>query len=209
MLAAEIIAQRVDKKLNFGDWDGDDMGKPWARNIRLLITARDVDSDADIRDDADEGRAHFPAEIESGTEEISTEAARQHTKDGMTSRLQTVSLNVNAQYDSDDSLTGYASPSSSRSVSPTPSELEEFEQDPTVRVGIKKVPRPVYLAQLGELVRSTSGLKSSGDDQEVEKIEMALDCGEELIRKKQSYGTELGMSQAKCSLSCTLIVTLR
>jgi telomere length regulation protein len=199
MLAAEIIAQRVDKKLNFGDWDGDDMGKPWARKIRLLIAARDVDGDIGIEDDAEEERAHLIDEAEAvgETEEISTEGASYHTKNRMAAKLKTVSLNVKAGYDSDDSLTGYTSPSSSRSVSPTPSELEEFEQDPTVRVGIKKIPRPVYLAQLGELVRSTSGVKSSDDNQEVDKIEMALSCGEELIRKKQDYGVELGMSQAK------------
>ncbi|OBZ75699.1 DNA replication checkpoint protein tel2 [Grifola frondosa] len=94
-------------------------------------------------------------------------------------------------YDSDDSLTGYASPSSSRSASPTPSELEEIERDPTLRVGIKKVPRPVYLAQLGEMVRSTSGLKGGDEDMEARKIEVALEVAEELIRRKSGYGTEL------------------
>lgn len=197
MLAAEIIAQRVDKKLNFGDWDGEDMGKPWARKIRLLIAARDVDGDMCIEDNAEEEHTHLIDEVVDETEEISTEDALHHTKNRMAAKLKTVSLNVKAGYDSDDSLTGYTSPSSSRSVSPTPSELEEFEQDPTVRVGIKKIPRPVYLAQLGELVRSTSGVKSSDDNQEVDKIEMALSCGEELIRKKRDYGVELGMSQAQ------------
>ncbi|KAG1859114.1 hypothetical protein C8R48DRAFT_674099 [Suillus tomentosus] len=46
---------------------------------------------------------------------------------------------------------GYASPTSSRSVSPTPSELDEMKKDPILRVGVKKIPRPVYLAQLGEM----------------------------------------------------------
>jgi telomere length regulation protein len=115
-----------------------------------------------------------------------------HTKSS-----KTVLLDANAGFDSDDSLTGYASPTSSRSASPTPSELEEIEQDPTLRVGIKKIPRPVYLAQLGELVRSTSGVQNNDNNQEADKIEMALDCGEELIRKKQYYGVELGMLQVK------------
>ena len=31
MLAAEVIAELCNKKLNFGDWDGDDSGKPWCQ----------------------------------------------------------------------------------------------------------------------------------------------------------------------------------
>ena len=97
-------------------------------------------------------------------------------------------------YDSDDSLTGYASePSSSRSPSPTPSELDEIEKDPTLRVTQSKVARPVYLAQLGELIRPTGGVQANGDEDEPKKIEVALDVAEELIRRKKDYGTELGM----------------
>jgi telomere length regulation protein len=99
-----------------------------------------------------------------------------------------------AEPDSDDeSLQGYASEENSdRAPSPTPSELEEIEKDPTLNVGVKKIPKPVYLAQLGELVRSTSaGLKSAEND-EPDKIEMALNCGEDLIRRKRNFGMELG-----------------
>ena len=32
-----------------------------------------------------------------------------------------------------------------------------------------------------------------GDPHEADRIEMALNCGEELIRRKREYGTELGM----------------
>ena len=38
---------------------------------------------------------------------------------------------------------------------------------------------------------------------EAKKIEIALDCGEELIRKKKHYGTELG------ELSATLLSTTK
>jgi telomere length regulation protein len=99
-------------------------------------------------------------------------------------------------HDSDDSLTGYASPPSSRTPSPTPSELAEIERDPTLRVGRAKISRPVYLAQLGEMIRGTSGLKTDQENQEAEKIEIALDVAEELIRRRRGYGTELGRLSA-------------
>jgi telomere length regulation protein len=33
MLAAEVVATRAGKNLDFGDWDGDDDGKPWTRDL--------------------------------------------------------------------------------------------------------------------------------------------------------------------------------
>lgn len=179
MLAAEIVAQRSGKKLEFGDWDGDDEGKPWAREIRELIKERDVDADLDIVRDA----ITEPEAIE----EISTLGAQQTSA----SMSEAASIGTATGYDSDDSLTGYASEPSSRSNSPTPSELDEIEKDPTLSVGVKKVSRPVYLAQLGEMIRSIGGLNNEAAEQ-ADKIEMALDYAEELIRKKRDYGTELG-----------------
>ena len=67
-------------------------------------------------------------------------------------------------------------------------------------MGVKKVPRPVYLAQLGELVRSLGGNKSENEENTAAKIEVALDVAEELIRRKSGYGTELG----KLSLTVTV-----
>src|ERR1700722_19970365 len=46
MLVAEVVAHHAGKVLNFGDWDGDDAEKQWARRIRSLISARDIDADA-------------------------------------------------------------------------------------------------------------------------------------------------------------------
>ncbi|KAG6872815.1 hypothetical protein C0995_006414 [Termitomyces sp. Mi166 len=175
MLVAEVAAQRAGKKLDFGDWDGDDSGKPWIRKLRNLLKDRDGDvvlEDITLTDHVDsigveEGPAHSDT----------TRATFREPAD---------------VYDSDDSLTGYASPSSSRSASPTPSELDAIEKDPTLNVGAKKVPRPVYLAQLGDLLRSTGGIKASNEPHDADKIEMALNYAEELIRKKRGYGTELG-----------------
>ena len=182
MLVAEEVARRTGKKLDFKDWDGDDGGKPWVRTVRQLI--REKDADAEIVGD-DEGH-------ELAVEEIVKEDAFKPASESVQSSgpLRTPSEG----HDSDDSLTGYDSPPSSRSPSPTSSELAEIERDPTLHVGRSKISRPVYLAQLGEVIRGTGGLRTDQENQEAEKIEIALDVAEELIRRKRGYGTELGRS---------------
>ncbi|KAG6919990.1 hypothetical protein DXG01_013339 [Tephrocybe rancida] len=174
MLAAEVVAHRVGKKLDFGDWDGDDSGKPWAGELRELLKDRDVDA------------ALFDNVAPPKNNDVDNVEAPGFVARATFSQPPT-------GYDSDDSITGYASPSSSRSASPTPSELDDIEKDPTLNVGAKKVPRPVYLVQLGDLLRSTGsgGDKSSNEPHDADKIEMALNYAEELIRKKRGYGTEL------------------
>lgn len=191
MLVAEVVASRVGKNLNFDDWEGDDDGRVWARRLRQLCSQRDIDSEPLDENNVVRGDDGEPGP--SLTTELMTA-----TRQGSTARTGIPAQDV-ADYDSDDSLTGYVSPSS-RSPSPTPSELQEIEQDPTLHVGRKKISLPVYLAQLGELVRN-SGIGSSEEGQEADKVEMAINIGEELIRRKRDYGTELG----KCRL---LILTL-
>ncbi|KAL0947125.1 hypothetical protein HGRIS_013257 [Hohenbuehelia grisea] len=177
MLAAEVVAQRAGRTLDFGDWEGNDPGKAWARQVRTLLSARDVDAALDVLGEP----LSQPAQAEANTEPgIQTSVAQK-----------IVVLPTNDGYDSDDSLTGYASQGSSRSTSPTPEELAEIEKDPSLNVGIKKVRKPVYLAQLGVLVRNTGGKKAKDEPDEVDKMEMALGCAEELIRKKRDFGTEL------------------
>ncbi|KAH0584293.1 DNA replication checkpoint protein tel2 [Termitomyces sp. J132] len=174
MLAAEVVAQRAGKILDFGEWDGEDSGKPWAREVRQLLQMRDGDVDLEDVTPTDNVDS---SDVKGGP--VLSDTARatfREPPDG---------------YDSDDSLTGYASPSSSRSASPTPSELDAIEKDPALNVGVKKVPRPVYLAQLGDLLRSTGGTKSSNEPDDADKVEMALKYAEELIRKKRGYGAEL------------------
>jgi telomere length regulation protein len=184
MLVAEEVARRTGKELDFKDWDGDDGGKPWARSVRQLLGGKDTD--AEILDDDER--------YDLAVEEILEEDAFEPT-----SELVQTSRPVYAPSedpDSDDSLTGYASPPSSRSPSPTPSELAEIEKDPTLRVGRTKISHPVYLAQLGEMIRGPNGLKTDQENQEADRIEIALDVAEELIRRKRGYGTELGGSRA-------------
>lgn len=188
MAVAEIVAGRAGKPLDFGDWDGDDCSKDWARRMRTLCSQRDVDFEATYDDENEALQGAPPLEVVG-------EAGQQvsETVESSPPRASNVVIRTEGGYDSDDSLTGYVSPPSSRSPSPTPSEMEEFEKDPTLHVGTKKIPRPVYLAQLGDLVRNT-GLRSSEENQEADKIEMALEVGENLIRRKRDFGTELGIS---------------
>ena len=180
MLVAEEVARAAGKTLDFGGWEGDDPCRIWARRLRELL--EQCDADADEVPEKEEVLS-TPPTIQGGIEEI-PEEAQLPTKTS-------VALPTSG-YDSDDSLTGYASPTSSRSASPTPSELAEIEKDPTLRVGAKKVPRPVYLAQLGEMVRPTSGMQGGDEQIAATKMEVALEVAEELIRRKSGYGTELG-----------------
>jgi telomere length regulation protein len=184
MLVAEEVARRTGKELDFKDWDGDDGGKPWARSVRQLLGEKDAD--AEIREE-DEGPE---LTIEDIAKQDDPEPASEPV------RISRPSVVLSDGHDSDDSLTGYASQPSSRSPSPTPSELAEIERDPTLRVGRTKISRPVYLAQLGEMIRGPSGLKTGQENKEAERIEIALDVAEELIRRKRGYGTELGRSLA-------------
>jgi telomere length regulation protein len=183
MLAAEVVAKLCGKNLDFKDWDGNGPGKPWARAIRALIQQRDVDSDLKLLESIQFNGPDI-AEI---SPQVPGRNSTRPTPSGLA-----------AGYDSDDSITGYASLPSSRSASPTPLELEEIEKDPTLSVGVTKVPRPVYLAQLGDMLRGTGGTKAKDEPHEADKIEMALNCAAELIRKKRSYGTELGEFPISC-----------
>ena len=179
MLAAEVVAKLSGKSLDFKDWDGDGPGKPLARAIRALIQQRDVDSDL-------KSLESIPFN-EFDIAEISSQA-QDHDSPSI----------LAAGYDSDDSITGYASLQSSRSASPTALALEEIEKDPTLNVAVTKVPRPVYLAQLGDMLRGTGAAKSKDEPHEADKIEIALNCAAELIRKKRNFGTELGEFTISC-----------
>ncbi|KAF4615270.1 hypothetical protein D9613_002794 [Agrocybe pediades] len=194
MLAAEVVAHLCDKKLDFGDWDGDGFGKPWCRSIRSLLESRDVDAPLEMEDDEKEqGETHEEEEpdreeLKEANNNPDRHESQQEKERPSQSRL---IYNVSADYDSDDSMTGYASPPSSRSASPSPSELAAIEKDPTLNVGLKKVPRPMYLAQLGDLFRGGSSKVGPDDPHEADRIEMALNTAEELIRRKKGFGTEL------------------
>ena len=185
MLAAEVVAELCNKKLNFGSWDGDDSGKPWCRDLRQLLKKRDVDANINSLDGE---------EASVIVEEASTPPTSKLTS-GTSDGQRATFVPKPGGYDSDDSMTGYASPLSSRSSSPSPTELAEIEKDPTLIVGVQKVSRPIYISQLGDLFRGTGPKANANDPHEADKIEMALNTAEELIRKKRGYGTELGKTQ--------------
>lgn len=184
MLVAEEVATLAGKKLDFEDWEGEDADRTWARSLRVLIKERDVDAE-NLTPSTEQQQESSRREAQSPTRVNPPNPATP----GHTNRVENA-----AEPDSDDeSIQGYDSDDNSdRAPSPTPTELEEIEKDPTLNVGVKKIQKPVYLTQLGELVRSTSvGLKSA-ENNEPDKIEMALNCGEELIRRKRNFGMELG-----------------
>jgi telomere length regulation protein len=178
MMVVEEVASLSGKKLDFGGWDGKEDWAVWVRDLRALGKGKDVDAADSV-----------------GVEDVfETENA---SKDGPPPSLPSSSTKKASAtpkppptYDSDDSLTGYiSSPSSSRSPSPTPSDLDAIEKDPSLRTGAKKKPhRPVYLYSLGELLKAQKG-EAEGD---IDRIEMGLKEAEGLIRRKSGFGSELG-----------------
>ena len=174
MLAAEEVAQRSGRKLDFKIWDGDGDSKDWARKVRRLIDTRDVDSVVPL-----------PSTVK--------KTCPDHSPRISAPKASSREIHIsNAAVDSDDSLEGYAdsSPSSSRPPSPTMSELEEQERDPTLRnPGKKRIDNPVYLMDLGRLLK----VEKEGLEQ-AESIGTGLRCAAGLIRRKEGYGSELGMN---------------
>lgn len=180
MLVAEEVASLAGKTLDFGDWEGADADRSWARSLRVLLKEQDVGAEDTQPLIEAEGRT-----------------VKVNPSGSVTSRHAIRVESTEADSD-DDSLQGYGSDGNSdRTPSPTPSELDEIEKDPTLNVGVKKVPKPVYLTQLGELVRSTNAGLKSAENNEPDKIKMALNSGEELVRRKRNFGLELG----KCCIS--------
>ncbi|KZT43712.1 hypothetical protein SISSUDRAFT_1013417 [Sistotremastrum suecicum HHB10207 ss-3] len=178
LLAAETVAEKTGKSLRFDGWDGVGEGREWARDLRTLLSSRDADIVA--------------------TEDIeSPEECNQATPSPVSKLSQLGASGSQVTYDSDDSLTGYGSPPSSRSPSPTPEELDEIERDPTLRVGRKqKILKPVYVSQLIEMLRPKG---KDGDHESVEKLDVGLSEAAELIRRKRNFGFELAENAAELS----------
>jgi len=201
MAVAEEVAKLSRRKLEFGDWEGEKDGRTWIRQLRELIKARDADVVDAPPEETEEAMAAspsaqspmLPTHRKSHREQVGAkrDATARDDKNG----TRPIAHPRSREPDSDDdSLVGYDSERyPSRSPSPTPSELDEIEKDPTLRTGGglkkgKKFVRPVYLVSLGELFRPST----AEGDEEVRKFEMALTYGEELIRRKRDFGTELG-----------------
>lgn len=172
MLVAEVVAGRCGQKLAFEGWHGKGETFTWATKMRGWV------NDWQLPGYTEEFEAE--AEEPSGLkDELSTEVMQ----------TQSPSIPHQAADSDDESLSGYSSsPNSSRTPSPSPSELAEIEKDPSLRVGRSKpIVKPVYLAQL------VSMLRMEDDKDIVERIEIALSSAESLIRRKKGFGFELGL----------------
>lgn len=192
MFVAEEVAKMSSRSLKLGEWDGQKDGREWVRRLRTLMQGNDRDATF-IFDEVHESKID-----QSGTRTFAETAPSREAHEHIPSGIPKPTTTPSREPDSDDdSLIGYgSSPNSSRAPSPTPSELAEIEADPSLRTGggvelnkgAKKILRPVYLVTLGELMRPSS----EEGQEEFKKIEMALKWGEDLIRRKKDYGTELG-----------------
>ncbi|CAE6437560.1 unnamed protein product [Rhizoctonia solani] len=210
MMVAELVS---GGKLDFGGWDDGGMGgedaerekrKEWQTWVKDLRKEAGDLSDLLQREELQPANEPIKEEPVTPTADVFSphESAQEDQK------------KLTPEPDSDDdSLIGYTSPSptSSRAPSPTPSELA----DPTLRR--RPIPRPVYLAELGALLVETpknavevesaegfglgpktrrgmgiTGGRAGGDaEDEKARVELALDIGAELVRKKRGYGSEL------------------
>ncbi|KAL7409460.1 telomere length regulation protein-domain-containing protein [Mrakia frigida] len=207
MMGAEVVSSRtvMDKvqPLDFGVWEGEEGGKALVRRLRGLEMDWEVRRRGDgllgwggkrgeEEEPKEEAKIQKPATSSSSSSSSKPNAKPSSKKSKPSSKKNkpTSSAKITVLSDSDDSLTGYvsndgddSSSSSSRSASPTPSDLDEYIEDPTLFAPKKKkVARPVYLGQLGELL---------GCKEEPEKLEVALKWGEGLIRRKRGFGLEL------------------
>jgi len=199
------------KRLDFGKsiWEGVGGGKEECRWLRAHEGLRDGDAEIDKGDallgwlEADTGsnksdqaneNKKVPVEVDSDDEPTVPKQTRGRSTKTKTKPARPPPETVDSD---DDSLVGYSdeSRSSSRSPSPTPSYLEEVANDPMLNTSTRaKIQRPVYLIQLLELLRART---------EPEKLEVALKWGEELIRRKRDYGTELGKHR-DVSVACVV-----
>ncbi|KAG8931366.1 telomere binding protein [Tulasnella sp. 417] len=187
MLAAEYIAQRLGQKLKFEGWNEPGQGREWCRAIRTVVE-EGFTVDPGI-EEADDG-----AEVDPANQPQASPMPSPPTK--------SLPAEQPTLYDSDDSLTGYARDSapSSRSASPTPSELEEIEKEPGLAIGRRKIARPVYLIQLAQMLVSGKG-EGQDEKSEPDRVEMALKEGAGLIRRKRGFGLELDENAVNLSIA--------
>lgn len=177
MLVAEVLSSLSEKVLAFDVWDGEDETRLWAHRVRELIKGRDTNVNGTDLQGAN--IAHDEEEItqpEPQIQDIIPVADNQIvlTDDG---------------FDSDDSVTGYAPYLSALAAS---TELAEVEKAPVLSLGIKRISRPLYLSQLGALLRSRDDNGQSVQSSAADNVEMALNSAEDLIRRKIDFGSELG-----------------
>ena len=100
MLVAEEVARGAGKKLEFGDWDGDQDGKLWCRKMRQLLLG--LDSTAAVEWDSDD-----EIEEEDSQQPAATLAPSEPT---VVNPRSNHNIKVERVHDSDDdSLSGYAS----------------------------------------------------------------------------------------------------
>ncbi|EJU02519.1 hypothetical protein DACRYDRAFT_51119 [Dacryopinax primogenitus] len=172
LLVVEVLsaATRVEgKALTFGTemWEGDDEGKEFCRELRALIVERDVDADL-----TSEAAGEPVAEVQQAPS----------VPFDVSLSLTNPTRQLEPDDSDDDSLMGYDSVEALVSA-PSMEELDENEKDPTLNNGkTKKVPKPVYLADLGAFFQ---------DSKDPDRLQLALSSAVELIRRKKNYGTEL------------------
>lgn len=199
MLTAELVAEIVGSKLQFPGWEDEGDGQEWGRRMRNLLQARDVD--ATIIPPQPSTSSHT-SEATQGDHKVDAPSLSENVAPHQPHGRVTIRENDS---DSDDSLEGYASSTHSSSRAPSPVSqnnaanarggrpsnsaptIDEINADPTLLNPLrKKIQKPVYLLDLGRLLK----VDKDGNEQS-ESIQVALDAAASLIRKKAGWGLEL------------------
>lgn len=207
MFIAETVSKQTlapdgpVKPLDFSDiWEAGDDGSDVVAALRETLhdpadwLVQDWQVEADQVDQVDTQ----PKGAEVKTEE-GIPSDRQATS--ASSKIQVLSSDLAAEYSDYDSeeepdLVPYNMPSG-----PISDDLKDLEDPSAFTPQKKKVRPPVYLADLGQMLKS---------NEDAEKLKVALDEAEGLIRRKSGWGTELGESIMPFALtlvpfnSCTL-----
>ncbi|KAH8833556.1 telomere length regulation protein-domain-containing protein [Flagelloscypha sp. PMI_526] len=102
----------------------------------------------------------------------------------------TDTLPAGREADEDPIQIGHSSNESFRSNSYSDDDTA-IEQEPTLVAGKKKIARPVYLLQLGEMLRGPVGMEQETPEVEADKMDVALASAAELIRRKEGFGSEI------------------
>ncbi|PVG00939.1 hypothetical protein CPB86DRAFT_154849 [Serendipita vermifera] len=218
MLTAEVVAQLSGGKLTFPGWEGNGDGREWAREMREVM--KGLDSDSDIV----EGLVQVDEISSRGDEREQQESPFQGLLEERPAVQKARAITIQDGEDSDDSLEGYESATSSSSsvtsfspsraiekevgteIKQKPSKssefrptVEEINDDPSLLIPTKnRVRKPVYLLDLGRLFKVTK----EGNEQ-YESIRMGLETATELIRRKAGWGLEL--EENAVDLTCSLL----
>ncbi|KAL7418396.1 telomere binding protein [Cryptotrichosporon argae] len=186
------------KRLKFGSgiWEGQGDGKEECRSLRALLGSKDGDARLDNADEVawllgwDKQQSSpspsSPSPAAAPPRPSSSTGPRASGKSKPKPKPKQPKIVMLDAEQFADPLEGYASPPGSPRSEPDEAFLDEVHADPSLALDAAqraKIRRPVYVAEVVALL---------GKSDKADEIEVGLRWGEELVRAKRAYGTEVG-----------------